>query len=249
MFNIRTFLSNIFWPAILVILAVMTILGISYSISRAARTTNSPILESNVINEEQGNTTLAPFEKTSQMDLPSAYSQFPLSQSVNAIEVELLSVQKAGEYLQANLCYQLPSEADWLLGDRAEDVILNDGKNSIPMWGYRMMDLQTSSEGIPTKRCDVINFPITEDQDLSHMTITIYRLVTSIPEVPDCSLAQKKLDLEGIVIQCNDAEGFFGYEVIQKPESLTDIQTSDIVHESFMEIVNGPWNFEVNLDK
>ena len=226
----------------------MTVLGISFSISRAARTA-SQASENNSITGEPLNLSLDAFEKTPPMNFTSSNPPFPLSHSVNGIEIELLGVQKTGEYLRAELCYQLPSDADWLLGDSAEDVTLKDGKNVIPIWGYGMIDEQISPESVLTKRCDELLFPITRDQELSHITITIHQLVTSIPEVPDCDLAQKKLDGEGIVIQCTHEEGFFGYEVVQKSDSLTDAQVQERVHESFMESVDGPWIFNVSSGK
>ena len=228
----------------------MTVLGISFSISRAARTA-SPVSESEnkSLTWEPSRLPLDAFEKTPSMNFTSSNPPFPLSRSVNGIEIELLGAQKAGEYFRAEVCYPLPGGADWLPGDSAEDVTLNDGKNVIPIWGFGMIDEQTSPESVRTKRCDELLFPITRDQELSHFTITIHQLVTSIPEVPDCDLAQKKLDAEGIVIQCTHQEGFFGYEVVQKSDSLTDAQVQERVHESFMESVDGPWIFNVSSGK
>lgn len=179
-------------------------------------------------------------------DIPASTSQV---QQVNGITIELDAIQKAGEYVQASVCYQLPSAADWLLGNSASDVVLTLADKTIPLWGGSLIEWKTAPDGAKTHRCDRLLFPVAADQDLSALTLTIKRLATSVPEQPDCDRAQEKLTQAGtgIQIQCQHSENAFGYTVEQRPTTMSEGEAQKLVYEAFSEIVQGPWVFTTGL--
>lgn len=180
-------------------------------------------------------------------DIPSIQS--PQVQQANGIAIELNDVQKEGKYVQAAICYQLPSDADWLPGNSADDVVLTIDDKTIPMWGVKLIDWKTAPDGTKAQRCDRLWFPVAAGQDLSHFTVTIKRLVTSVPEQPDCNKVQEKLTQArtGVLIQCNHVENPFGYTIEQKPTSISEGQVHKLVYDAFSEIVQGPWVFTTGL--
>jgi len=90
---------------------------------------------------------------------------------------------------------------------------------------------------------------VSASQDLTEFTLILKRLVTSIPERPDCNKAQEKLNAArtGIIIQCLEGESTFGYEVLKMPETMTDAQARTVVAEALSDIVRGPWVFSTGL--
>lgn len=185
--------------------------------------------------------------KSNPLPLDSGTSLNP--QPVNGISVNLIGTNYSDGYLQASVCFQLPSEEDWLLGGSAEDVTLLVGGKSIPIWGFKLIEWKTSDKGSKTHRCDQLFFAISEDEVSQPFTITIKKLATSIPEHPDCEKAQAKLRTtnSGIAILCKTSSNGGGYEIVEKPAAIENAQAYRLVQEAFSETVNGPWVIEAKL--
>jgi len=66
-----------------------------------------------------------------------------------------------------------------------------------------------------------------------------------MPEQPDCKQAQEKLDARSIVIQCHHDDHSFSYDIVQKPASITTTQAHDLVYDSLIDTVEGPWIFQI----
>ena len=112
-------------------------------------------------------------------------------QLVNGIEIEIINQQVQDNFLLVDVCFQLPSDSDWLLSTYPDDVILTVGNETIPHSGFGEIDTKTNASGNKT-RCDRVTFQISGQEDLSKFVITINHLVTSIPENPDCDKAQAR---------------------------------------------------------
>jgi hypothetical protein len=180
---------------------------------------------------------------------PKLPPPFPKTQSVNGLDVELLNARILDEQLTIDICHQMPTQEDWIVGNHPEDSFVTiNGKNT-NLNGFGILYYRTSSgTGKNTHRCDALNFPVS-NPDIGKMTLTITEFYTSVPEVPDCAVAQKKLDEagSGIKFTCNSGEGFFGYDITQKPEGMSDNDARRIVFDSFSSHVKGPWVFDINL--
>ena len=169
-------------------------------------------------------------------------------QLVNGIEIEIINQQVQDNFLLVDVCFQLPSDSDWLLSTYPDDVILTVGNETIPHSGFGEIDTKTNASGNKT-RCDRVTFQISGQEDLSKFVITINHLVTSIPENPDCDKAQAKLDKKntGIKIKCSKTDSSFSYEVTQKPGNMSSYETQRPIESAFSETFDGPWAFEIGV--
>lgn len=169
-------------------------------------------------------------------------------QLVNGIEIEVINQQVQDNFLLVDVCFQLPSDSDWLLSTYPDDVILTVGDETIPHSGFGEIDTKTNASGNKT-RCDRVTFQISGQEDLSKFVITINHLVTSIPENPDCDKAQAKLDKKntGIKIKCSKTDSSFSYEATQKPGNMNSYETQRSIESAFSETFDGPWAFEIGV--
>jgi hypothetical protein len=258
----RTHFWNILWLSGIVLVAVAIVVGLVISVPKAADLNNSAEAfsdqpESPVdsfdkeVREGISLTSGLPLDERVVIEDPPAESQLPIIPEPivrvsNGTAVELRSVQMGDKYLEAAICFQQPTtDIAWYPGNSASDVFMTVEDTVIPIWGYNLLDWQVTEEGKILSRCDKLLFPVATDQELRNFTITIKRLVTDIPEQPDCEAAQQKLADHEVVIQCDHGDNSFSYAVVEKPTALTDSQIHDLVNESFMETLNGPWVFMI----
>jgi len=165
-------------------------------------------------------------------------------QTVNGIEIQIINVRVTKQSVIAHLCYQLPSDADWLM----EDIQLTNGEETITDHQFGLEEWKLSSDGVKTHRCDYLLIPIKPGMDLSHFTISIGRLATSVPEQPDCDKVQEKLDQtqSGITIKCIRGDYYFGYEILTKPEAMREQDARKVAELAFSDNVFGPWVFTIS---
>jgi hypothetical protein len=174
---------------------------------------------------------------------------FPQTRSVNGLEVELLNARILDGQLTIDLCHQLPTQEDWIFGNHPKDVFVTVGGKKIDISGFGILYYRTSADtGKNTHRCDALNFPVS-DPGIRNLMLTINEFYTSVPEVPDCDEAQKKLDAAeaGIQFTCNSGPGFFSYDITQKPSGMSENDARMIVFDAFSSHVKGPWVFKMNL--
>lgn len=164
----------------------------------------------------------------------SAYS------SAGNIGLEGSNFRIEGNFLVADICYDLPSQEDWLLS-RDTVLILKDRTVVVFEWG--LIDWKYSESGERVRRCDDVNFWIQGIDDIVEFQIVVPRLETSWPSQLDCEAAQKKLDAinSGIQIECVQTDWSYGPEITSKPESLSEEAVQILVEEAFIEILEGPW--------
>jgi hypothetical protein len=170
-------------------------------------------------------------------------------QVTNNIKLELVSVELQAGLLRATICHAMPTPADWLLGAGPQDVVLDTGKTQVQVQELGLLYWNNAPDGTVSERCDYVNFPVAQDEKPSSFTITIASLVTSMPEVPDCTKTQEKLNASrsGIVITCQASDHGFSWEVAQKPAALSMGEARRISMEAFVDRFDGPWVFTVNL--
>lgn len=120
----------------------------------------------------------------------------------------------------------------------AGDIDIKDFKSVLAGWKY-------SDNQAKTHRCDILSIPVKAGMDLSTFTISIGKITTVAPEQPNCDAAQKKLDDAkfGITIECTHGYLTFEYNIVSKPDSMSEYDARQIVSEAFVESVTGPWEF------
>jgi hypothetical protein len=182
-------------------------------------------------------------------DAPALPPPFPQTQTVNGLEVELLNARILDGQLTIDICHQMPTQEDWIVGPDAEDAYVTIGEARHNLTGFGILYYRTSyKSGENTHRCDALTFDVA-NPDPGKMTLTLNEFYTSVPEVPDCEAAQRKLDEvnTGITFSCNSGPGYFGFDIDQKPEGMSEDDARMIVFDSFSSHATGPWVFEIDL--
>jgi hypothetical protein len=182
-------------------------------------------------------------------DAPPLPPPFPQTQTVNGLEVELLNAHILDGQLTIDICHQMPTQEDWIVGPDAEDAYVTIGDSKFNLTGFGILYYRTSyKSGENTHRCDALTFDVA-NPDPGKMILTLNEFYTSVPEVPDCGAAQKKLDEAGagITFTCEAGPGYFNYTITQKPEGMSEDDARMIVFDSFSSHAKGPWVFEINM--
>lgn len=168
--------------------------------------------------------------------------------NLQGFPLTLRGVFREGENLRASFCYTLPTEDDWQLGHRVEDVTLFTGGVEYPQTGGGLISTDGNQQG--TRRCAYVLFPVPKWQALAEVKITVRRLVTSPKEVPDCDLAQQKLNRKHIPITfwCSEGDHTWSFQIGTKPDNMTEQQARDLIFfEGIVDYVSGPWIFTSGL--
>jgi len=179
---------------------------------------------------------------------PQLPPPFPQVQTINGLDVELLNARILDGQLTIDICHQMPTPEDWIVGNHPEDVFVTIGRETTNLNGFGILYYRASYKGGNSHRCDALTFPVSEPNP-GKIILTINEFYTSVPEVPDCDSAQKKLDESGAGINftCESGPGYFNYTITQKPETMSDNDARMIVFDSFSSHAKGPWVFEINM--
>ncbi|MCJ7825847.1 MAG: hypothetical protein MUP44_13190 [Anaerolineales bacterium] len=173
-----------------------------------------------------------------------------LSHVQNGLEVQLVAAYRDGEHLWATLCYEQPSGQNWIPGWHPNDVSVAIAGNSYPMSSLELIGFQSSQDGIATHRCDRFRFLVPKPPQSEAYHLVIERLVGERATSADCPEVQHRLDTDdtGIKIEClPDAEGFFSFGLLERPDDMTDLEASYIVDDHAGEVVAGPWEFSFQV--
>jgi len=190
---------------------------------------------------------------TAPTNISTLQTQYPVVQNVKGVKVEVIGTSNEGDYFTADICYDLPgNKVDFMIGGQSPDyIILSTANETIPVYEIdKIGDFYKDSNGKYAKRCDHVRFPISPDSKLENVTLTISRIATTPAEIPDCAKAKKKLDeaKQGIKVECSDGSNHIGgFQIIEKSKEMDDITADSIAADAFIEVVEGPWVFELNL--
>ncbi len=142
-----------------------------------------------------------------------------------------------------SICYDLPSELDWVLGRLHGDVSLSDGSQSVPMSSFTLASLESS------RRCDNLKFNMPADFGSSNLTMVIHRLAASLPADPDWTSLQQRLheNAPGIAIEPLSGQEGLSFALIQKPDHMTDLEAHNVVVGMADPVVIGPWVLQIDI--
>jgi hypothetical protein len=167
--------------------------------------------------------------------------------SGNLLTLEVLSAEQTGpEEAKVSVCYELPSEGDWVLGRLLGDVTLSDGQGSAIMDHFELLALSDS----PLRRCDRLFFSRPDGFPPGSYTLTVARLAASLLASQDWGEIQHTLDEAdtGIVIASLPDDGR-SFALVQRPPEMTDQEASLIVSGLEEPVVIGPWVIPVNFEE
>lgn len=168
--------------------------------------------------------------------------------TADELSIELLSAEIKDGYLVANVCFNIPSDQDWVLAISPEEVVLSVNDEKINISTFQLVEEQYSTLGKKNGRCDELFFEV-KDMKITEFSISFYKLTIPMAEQPDCNETQEKLNNENleISIQCYHEKNEFGFDVISKPESLSDTDARQTVFDILNESVEIEWVLEAQL--
>lgn len=170
----------------------------------------------------------------------------PEAVTINGIEVSLTDYQFKDATLQVDLCFDIPSDADWV----PYDLALQAGDKIASFTDYALLGIETDAKGVSVRRCDRASLTLPEDVHGSLALVLPRLFAYPRSEAADCAAIQKNLDAYAIKITCQTPTdvgmGGFRWEIVEKPAGMSDTEVQRIVHDaSLAGTVTGPWQFEV----
>ena len=167
--------------------------------------------------------------------------------SGNVLQLEVLSAEQTSpEEAKVSVCYELPSEADWVLGRLLGDVTLSDSQGAASMDSFELL----ASSASPLRRCDRIFFSRPGGFPPGDYSLTIKRLAASLSPNQDWAALQRALDETGtgIVVAPLPDDGR-SFALIRRPPDMTDQEGSLIVSGLQEPVVLGPWVIPISLEE
>ncbi|PWH16562.1 MAG: hypothetical protein DDG59_09350 [Anaerolineae bacterium] len=201
-------------------------------------------------------------EFTFDLDVPAfpAVTLTP-AQSVlsQGLEMRLERLAISPSYTKAYLCYQKPSQADWMLSDQTSLQIgqAQAGLNEFALVYDEDFGMQARPEWASLSgrvRCVEAGFAVGHHSQPETLLLTVNELSQSVPEViPDDQLqaAKEKLRQQGIEIEwmtfSENGGGGAAPQIKQKPDHLTDMDVMRLFYEALGYTFKGNWAFQVQI--
>ncbi|MEN4011666.1 MAG: hypothetical protein ROW48_06500 [Bellilinea sp.] len=157
--------------------------------------------------------------------------------------MQLSRVSLSDGQLTFRLCFEVPFESDWA----ADQMVLVAGGREIrDNYAGMLIEGMAEVEG-RAMQCSLNRFQLPAGVTASKMQLIVERIANSAAEQPDCAAAQEKLDAAGAGIKftCRHEEWSFGYDILEKPADMSELEARRVVSDSFHEVISGPWVFDV----
>ena len=186
---------------------------------------------------------------------PSAGLAPPTPNDVKAsrdAEVQFIAADwRGGTEAWVTVCFDHPASSSWLLGRLSGDVALSDGADSVAMRSFELVGWRVGENGELDQRCDRIQFVMSSIQPQREYTLTIQRIAADLPEDPDWEELQRRLDAAGTGIQIEPLEdaGGFSFALLERPDSMTDLEAHNVVVGMAGDVIEGPWQFKVRFSQ
>lgn len=168
----------------------------------------------------------------------------------NVAEVQFIAADwNGGTEAWVTVCFDHPAGPAWLLGRLREDVALSDGAQTIPMSSFELVGWRVDENGEVDQRCDRIRFVMPSIQPQQEYTLTIRKIAADLPQNPDWEELQRRLDAAGTGVRIEpleDADGF-SFALLERPDSMTDLEAHNVVVGMAGEVIEGPWQFKVRF--
>ena len=147
---------------------------------------------------------------------------------------------------EALVCFQMPSTVDWQLTASTISV----GGREYPFSGGGDIRGPGGKDFLLTdpERCTSIGFEIPFDTSSSSVTLTVPKLLGSIPEVITAErveIANQRLAERGIQFEYVNIDHGGNIELLQRPEGATDMEIYPLIWDALAEQYEGPWVFTV----
>lgn len=173
------------------------------------------------------------------------------SQPVGSYEPDfsILSARAEAGKAHVSVCFDLPSDLDWVLGRLPGDVSLVNGTSLVPLSYFELLDLREATTSRLARRCDRLVFDLPGDFELRGASLVVQRLAASLPADPDWTRIRETLaELQtGIVIEPLEDSAGLSFALVRRPSNMTDLQAHDVVLGIAEPVEIGPWIIPVTF--
>ena len=168
----------------------------------------------------------------------------------NDVVMTLKAVWLTPSYVEALICFQMPSAVDWGL----TASILTIGERDYTYSSGGLMDGAQGKDFRLTdpERCSSIGFDIAQDEAASSLALTVPALQGSVPEVIDqerVDRANERLAETGIEFKYANVDHGGNIEVLKRPEGKTDQEIYPLIWNALADQYEGPWVFTVPIER
>ncbi len=163
------------------------------------------------------------------------------------MEITLNNVRRDGKWLRADICFPVLDGEDWMLNHIS---FRNKEFETRDHHGLVIDPIIPAKDGKPGRRCDMVGFDLGETVDLSEFTITVYSIYAPPREGGTCTRAEivtRALAEQGIKVACVEREGFEGYQILEKPDSMSETEANQRIMDVMWYVIKGPWEFNARL--
>ena len=183
--------------------------------------------------------------------MPNLYLKSMQSKTINDITLYVGQLYVEDEKLRVQLCFDLPSTADWMIYGIHFNGIGPAGLGSDLDYFEQAGTLQ--EKGLC---CNTLIFP--ETLPIGDVTLEIDQMEAPPREGEFCNNAealQKDLDAEerGIRFTCIEAYGMTTIEINEKPQEMSEEEAQNVIstllYQMNTPIIEGPWVFDLALQE
>lgn len=151
---------------------------------------------------------------------------------------------------EALICFQMPSPVDW--GLTASTVTL--AGREYPFMGGGLVQGVDGKDFLLTdpERCSSVGFDVSYDQSATFLTLTVPKLVGSIPEVigkERATAANQRLAETGIEFDYENVDHGGNIVILKRPDGATDMEIYPMIWDALADQYEGPWVFEVPIER
>ena len=168
----------------------------------------------------------------------------------NHVAMTLHTLVVHPSYIEAEFCFQMPSALDW--GLTATTLTLGERDYSYSAGGLIEGPSRKDFQLTDAERCSSIGFNVFYEENLSSLTLTVPKLLASVPEVVDdmrVAMANERLSAYGIEIDYLNIDHGGMINVLKRPDGATDPQIYPLIWDALAEQYEGPWAFTVQLPR
>jgi len=168
----------------------------------------------------------------------------------NNVNMTLMSLTLNPSHAEALICYEMPSAVDW--GLTASTITI--GEREYPFTGAELVYTPDGKyiDVTDPERCNRIGFDIPYDESAPSITLTVPKLLVSVPEVvtPErVQMANERLSDQGIQIDYENIDHSGNIVILNRPEGMEDIEIYPLIWDALAEQYAGPWVFTVEIPR
>jgi hypothetical protein len=166
----------------------------------------------------------------------------------NNVAMTLKAIRLTPSYVEALICFQMPSAVDWGL---TASILSIAGRDYPYSSGGMMQGAEGKSFRLTDpERCSSVGFDIIQDKSASSLALSVPSLMGSVPEIIDqqrVDRANQRLADAGIQFQYANVDHGGNIEVLKRPEGKTDQEIYPLIWNSLADQYEGPWVFTVPI--